>query len=100
VNGQPVNLPIGPAAHIVSIVVSGLAALISGAALASDWPTLALFWRAPHGGPTDPIFGKPLNFYLFTLPALQLIVGWLLTMAVILAIAGVVLAVLSGGAHA
>ena len=31
----------------------------------------------------DPIFGRPLNFYLFTLPAWQLIVGWLLTLAVL-----------------
>jgi len=100
VGGQPVNLPIGPAAHLVSIVVSALAALISGAALSSEWPTLALFWRAPHGGPADPIFGKPLNFYLFTLPGLQLVVGWLLTLSIILAIAAVALAVLSGGAHA
>ena len=26
----------------------------------------------------DPIFGRPLGFYLFTLPAWQLIAGWLL----------------------
>ena len=31
----------------------------------------------------DPIFGKPLGFYLFTLPAWQLIAGWLLTLTVI-----------------
>jgi hypothetical protein len=100
VNGQPLNLPIGPAVHIVSLIIAAIAAIISGSALASDWPTLALFWHAPRGGALDPIFDKPLNFYLFTLPALQLIVGWLLTLAIILAIAAILLAVLSGGAHA
>ena len=29
----------------------------------------------------DPIFGRPLPFYLFTLPAWQLVTGWLLTIA-------------------
>jgi len=44
-----------------------------------EWPTLALFWYAPRGmgDVVDPIFGKPLNFFLFTLPAWQLIAGWL-----------------------
>jgi hypothetical protein len=100
VNGQPVNLPIGPVVRIASIVVAAIAALISGSALASDWPTFALFWNAPRGGSLDPIFGKPLNFYLFTLPALQLIAGWLLTLAIIVAVAAVLLALLSGGANA
>src|SRR5438067_1582052 len=63
VNGQPVNLPIGPAVHIVSVIVAGIAAIIAGTALSSDWPTLALFWNAPRGAAPDPIFGKPLNFY-------------------------------------
>ena len=52
----------------------------------ADWPTLALYWnQAPsrRGGRVDPIFGRPLAFYLFTLPAWQLIAGWLLTLAII-----------------
>ena len=37
--------------------------------------TLALFWDAPRNATMlDPIFGRSLDFYLFTLPALQLIV--------------------------
>ena len=49
-----------------------------------EWPVLGLFWYAPHatGGATDAIFGKPLNFFLFTLPAWQLINNWLLTLAI------------------
>src|SRR5260370_17095372 len=49
-----------------------------------EWPTIALFWNAPHsaGGFVDPVFGKPLSFFLFALPGWQLLVGWLLTLAV------------------
>ena len=31
----------------------------------------------------DPIFGRPLNFSLFALPAWALLSGWLMTLAVI-----------------
>ena len=63
--------------------VSLLICLGTGAAMKAQWPTLALYWHAPHAPPAvaDPIFGKPLNFYLFTLPAWHSIAGWLLTLA-------------------
>jgi hypothetical protein len=34
-----------------------------------EWPTIALYRYAPRtaGGFVDPVFGKPLNFFLFTL---------------------------------
>ena len=49
-------------------------------------------WRA-----SDPIFGKPLNFFLFALPAWQLIAGWLLTLAVITCILAVFFILITGG---
>jgi uncharacterized membrane protein (UPF0182 family) len=97
--GQPVNLSIEPVLRIVGIVGSLVAALLSGASMMADWPTLALFWYAPHatGSIADPIFGRPLNFFLFTLPAWQLILGWLLTVAVIVCVVAVALIALAGG---
>src|SRR5208283_722549 len=81
--GQPVNLSVEPVLRIVGIVGSLAAAALTGTAMMQEWPTLALFWYAPHasGSISDPIFGRPLNFFLFTLPAWQLILGWLLTLA-------------------
>ncbi len=48
----------------------------------------------------DPIFGKPLNFFLFTLPAWQLISGWLLTLAVIVCALAIFFILITGGAGA
>jgi uncharacterized membrane protein (UPF0182 family) len=64
-----------------------------------EWPTLALFWYAPlaTGQVADPIFGKPLNFFLFALPAWQLIAGWLLTLAVITCLLAVFFILITGG---
>ncbi len=84
IGGRPVTLPVAPALRILSFLISGVVALLTGIAMIAEWPTLALFWYAPHamGSLTDPIFGKPLNFFLFTLPAWQLINSWLLTLAI------------------
>ena len=97
--GQPVNLSIQPVLRIVGFFGSLLVAVLTGTAMMEDWPTLALFWYAPHaaGSIADPIFGRPLNFFLFTLPAWQLILGWLLTLAVIVCVVALVLIAIAGG---
>jgi uncharacterized protein len=102
IGGRPVKLPVEPVLRLIAFVVSLAVALATGAAMMAEWPTLALFWYAPSatGSVVDPIFGKPLNFYLFTLPAWQLILGWLLTLAVIACILAVFFILITGGARA
>jgi uncharacterized protein len=101
INGKPINLPIAPVIRVVSVLASLLIAGVTGVAMMSEWPTLALFWNSPHatGTVVDPIFGKPLNFYLFVLPAWQLMLGWLLTLAVIACGLAVVFLLLTGGSR-
>ncbi len=83
-NRQPVTIPLGPFVRWLAVGVSGVIALVSGLAITADWPVLARFWYAPQvaGGTLDPILGKPLNFYLFTLPVWRLTADWLTTLAV------------------
>jgi uncharacterized membrane protein (UPF0182 family) len=102
IGGQPVNLSLKPVLRIVSIGGSLAVALLTGATMAADWQTLALWWYAPRaaGGAADPIFGRTLDFYLFTLPAWELILGWLLTLSVIACVLAVVFLLVSGGARA
>jgi hypothetical protein len=47
----------------------------------------------------DPIFGKPLNFFLFTLPAWQLIAAWLLSLTVIGCLLAVFFVLITGGSR-
>ncbi len=102
INGRPLNLPVGPALKWISLAVSVVIAGLTGLGMMSDWPVLALFLYAPKatGTVTDPIFGKPLNFYLFTLPAWELIDGWLLTLAVVTCVVAVVFLVITSGSRA
>ena len=102
IGGQPLELPVGTLLRVAAIGLSLLIALATGAAMKSQWPTLALYRYAPHASSNiaDPIFGLPLNFYLFTLPAWQLVTGWLLTMAVLTCILAALFLLVAGGARA
>src|ERR1700736_3327839 len=99
IGGQPVKLPVEPVLRLVALGVSLVIAAATGGAMIGEWPTLALFWFAPgtSSGVVDPIFGKPLNFFLFTLPAWQLIAGWLLTLGVIVCALAVFFILITGG---
>jgi uncharacterized membrane protein (UPF0182 family) len=102
IGGRPVKFPVEPVLRLFALGVSLAIAAATGAGMMAEWPTLALFWYVPRttGSVVDPIFGKPLNFFLFTLPAWQLILGWLLTLAVITCILAVFLILITGGARA
>ncbi|HEY6253726.1 MAG TPA: UPF0182 family protein [Candidatus Angelobacter sp.] len=102
VGGQPINLPIGRILRLVTLGGALFIAVASGAFMTANWATLALYWYAPPsaGGAADPIFGKTLNFYLFSLPAWQLISGWLMFLVVIICVVAVLFLLISGGVRA
>src|ERR1035441_4883223 len=102
ISGQEVKLSLKPVLRIISIGGSLVIAILSGGAMAAEWQTLALWWYAPRTASlmTDPIFAKPLDFYLFTLPAWQLILGWLLTLTVIACLLSILFLLISGSSRA
>ena len=85
VNGQPVSLNVEPYLRPLGLAVSALVAFLTASGVMSEWPAFARFLYAPHDGAgvLDPIFGKPLNFYLLRLPAWEMIADWLLTVALL-----------------
>jgi uncharacterized protein len=84
INQQWVQVPIEPVLKLVALGLALVIAVANAGGMMSSWTTFALFWDAPPDtSALDPIFGRPLGFYLFTLPAWQLIAGWLLTLSVI-----------------
>src|SRR5215469_15624641 len=94
---QPLKLPVERILTRVVLAVALLIAAATGASMMPEWPTFALYWHAPRAASVvDPIFGKPLHFYLFTLPAWQLITGWLLTLAVIACVVAIFFILITG----
>ncbi len=102
IGGQPLQLPVESALRIIGPGAALVIAALTGAGMMAEWPTLALYWYAPRatGGVIDPVFGKPLSFYLFTLPAWQLINGWLLSLAVIACAIAVLFMLMTGSSRA
>ena len=102
INGKPVRLTVEPVMRFIAIGISLVVAAATGAGMMAEWPALALSWYAPRGsvGVVDPIFGKPVSFFLFTLPAWQLIAGWLITLAVAICILAVFFLLITGGTRA
>jgi uncharacterized membrane protein (UPF0182 family) len=100
VNGQPVPLSLQPIVRVVTWVVALVVALGAGSGMMAEWTTFAQYLHAPAAaGPAalvDPIFGRPVAFYLFTLPAWQLVATWLTTIAVVVFVAALLVLVLSG----
>jgi uncharacterized membrane protein (UPF0182 family) len=94
---QQLKLPVESILTRIVFVVSIVIAAVVGFGMLPEWSTFALYWYAPHAASIiDPIFGKPLDFYLFTLPAWQLIAGWLLTLAIIGCIVAVFFILITG----
>ena len=102
IGGQPLKLPVEPMLRLIAFGLSLAIAVATGAAMMLEWPTIALFWYAPRtaAGFVDPAFGKPLTFFFFTLPAWQLLVGWLLTLAVMTCALAVFFILITGGTRA
>ena len=99
---QQLNFPLRRALRFIGLVASFGIAAIAGATMMAEWPVFALYLNAPRdaGASLDPVFGKPLSFYLFTLPAWQLIGDWLMVLAVIACVAALGFLGLAGGGRA
>ncbi len=102
IGGQPVNISVEPLLAVLRWGASVVLALIAGTSLSGEWSTFALFLYAPApaGEMGDPIFGRSLSFFLFTLPAWQLILSWMLTLSILVCAAAVLFLVLTASARA
>jgi uncharacterized membrane protein (UPF0182 family) len=99
INGQPIRLPVEPVLRLIAAGGALFIAVVTGFGMMADWRTFALYRHAPAPAatPVDPIFGRPLTFYLFTLPVWQLVSGWLLVLAILACLVAAFFLVVGGG---
>jgi len=62
---------------LFALGIAILIGLISGLSAQSDWAIVQLWLNGQSFGTTDPQFGNDVGFYVFTLPMIQLVLGWL-----------------------
>ena len=67
----------------IKIIVPILVGLFVGVLLNNNWLTFLYYLNAADSGYSDPIFGKDVSFYLFTLPLFEVISSVLLFILVV-----------------
>lgn len=95
VNNQPVMVAPGKLLRPAAWVVSAIGGLIGGFQLSAAWREFALYFNQAPTAQHDPVFGKPLGFYLFSLPVYQQLNDWLIALSVTVLVATAVYALLS-----
>ena len=64
----------------ISAGVVAVLAVIFGTIMAARWEIFLRFSNAASFGQTEPVFGQDAGFYVFTLPMLSFLQGWVLGM--------------------
>jgi len=102
VAGQEVQFSVKPVLSFLGMLLSIIVAIVTSATMMGQWSTLALYYysASESAGRVDPIFGKPLNFFLFTLPAWQVLIDWFLTMAIICTLMAILFLFVTGSSRA
>ncbi len=59
-----------------------LAAIVLSLNLAAEWESMLRFWHQTAFGKTDPVFENDISFYIFTMPVLEFVRYWLLTVVI------------------
>jgi hypothetical protein len=95
VNQQPVNFSPSRLLRPLAWIVSVLAGLVFGLGMREAWRSFALYFHGSAGDLSDPVFNKPLGFYLFTLPVYEAFSSWLLYLSFIILIGALVYALLA-----
>src|SRR5882672_4038982 len=95
VNQQPVNFSPSRVLRPLAWVVSVLAGLVFGLGMRDAWRSFALYFHGSPGDLSDPIFSRPLGFYLFTLPVYEAFSTWLLYLSVIVLVGAIIYALLA-----
>ncbi len=63
---------------IISVAAVAVLAVIFGTILSAQWEVFLRFSNALPFGQVDPVFGRDVGFYVFTLPMFNVLQGWVL----------------------
>lgn len=85
--GFTVALPTRDQVRPVVMMLAAVAAFLLASFVSTQWMTLLTWWYQVPFGASDPVLGYDAGFYVFTLPALELLRGFLLGL-VVLAVLG------------
>lgn len=71
----------------VILLIGAVLAFFMGSSLSANWEQVLLYLNQSGFNLTDPVFGRDVSFFIFTLPIWQLARNWLLSVLVLTLIA-------------
>ncbi len=69
--------------HLGSFPMALVLALLLGIWTSGLWPKFLLFFNQVSSDLTEPIFGRSVSYYLFSLPLYSSLIGWLILLFVL-----------------
>jgi uncharacterized protein len=88
---------VAPIRTLLLVSVASVIGLFGGVAANGKWRTFLLWTNREPFNTTDPYFHKDVGFYVFTLPWLHFVVGFVIAVLVLSALTSVVVHYLYGG---
>lgn len=91
------RMSVEPFRKVVTISVAALFGLMTGLSAAAEWDVFKLWVNGQEFGSTDAQFGLDLGFFVFTLPWLRFVVGFLFAVTMLCLMAAFATHYLYGG---
>ncbi|MFJ4108544.1 UPF0182 family membrane protein [Oerskovia enterophila] len=86
-----------PLRKVVTVAGPAIIGFFAGAAASSQWSTVLLAMNSVPFGTDDPQYGMDISFFVFTLPVLRFVVGFLMAAVIIAGIGALATHYLYGG---
>jgi len=93
-NNQPFQFSPAKFIRPLGWIIAAFFGIAYGLQLKEHWRDFALYWHQPSTNSYDPIFGKSLGFYLFSLPFYDLVSSWLLGVTFVILVAALLYSLL------
>ncbi|MEP6818448.1 MAG: UPF0182 family protein [bacterium] len=95
VNNQTIQFSPERFVRPIAWILALLFGVFYGFAMKGEWQKFALYFNQVPAASPDPIFNKPLGFYLFSLPVYDLLSGWATTLAFVILCAAIAYSLLA-----
>jgi uncharacterized membrane protein (UPF0182 family) len=93
-NNQPFQFSPAKFIRPLGWLIAAFFGIAYGLQLKEHWRQFALYWHQPSTNIYDPIFGKSLGFYLFSLPLYNLVSSWLFGVTFVILVAALLYSLL------
>jgi uncharacterized membrane protein (UPF0182 family) len=91
------QMAVRPYARRIYLGLAAVFGIGAGVTAIGQWQSWLLFTHAKSFGIKDPQFGKDVGFYIFRLPFIEFVIGWLMVSLILMTVVTAIFHYLNGG---